>query len=230
MALTACVISDTHCNHDELKLFDADILIHCGDFTNSGSVNQIASFNRWLIQKKAEHKYKKIIVVPGNHDWLFQKDVALARMLLSEAVVLIDEPYEYEGIKFYGSPRTPEFYNWAFMHERGEDIERFWKLIPEGIDVLITHGPPHGFRDAVPYQRVGCADLTRHVERVKPKHHLFGHIHFSYGTEKHYQHDITFVNAAICDESYWIRNEPVLISIPSQQDNLQGILHASTEH
>ena len=40
--------------------------------------------------------------------------------------------------------RTPEFYNWAFMRTCGDHIQEMWNKIPEGIDILVTHGPPLG--------------------------------------------------------------------------------------
>jgi len=45
----------------------------------------------------------------------------------------------------------------------------------------VTHGPPHGFGDRIRWndqeRRVGCADLLARVREVKPRLHLFGHIH-----------------------------------------------------
>ncbi|MCK4490026.1 MAG: hypothetical protein KAU23_07180 [Anaerolineales bacterium] len=49
-----------------------------------------------------------------------------------------------DGTKFYGSPWQPWFYDWAFNLQRGPEIRSKWELIPEGIDILITHGPPYG--------------------------------------------------------------------------------------
>ena len=43
--------------------------------------------------------------------------------------------------------RQPEFFDWAFNLRRGEQCLEKWDLIPEGIDILITHGPPIGHGD-----------------------------------------------------------------------------------
>ena len=43
--------------------------------------------------------------------------------------------------------RTPEFCDWAFMKARGEPIQEIWNKIPDGIDILVTHGPPLGRND-----------------------------------------------------------------------------------
>ena len=52
-------------------------------------------------------------------------------------------------------------------------------MIPDDTDILITHGPPLGYGDkCCSGQRAGCAELLSTVQlRVKPKLHVFGHIH-----------------------------------------------------
>jgi hypothetical protein len=48
-----------------------------------------------------------------------------------------------EGVKIYGSPWLPSYHDWAFNLERGgEVLKQKWEQIPNGTDVLITHGPP----------------------------------------------------------------------------------------
>lgn len=77
-------VSDTHDYTDDIEMPDGDILIHAGDLTGTGTVNQLTRVNAWFGELKA--KYKKIIITPGNHDWLFQKDPNLARLLMSKYV------------------------------------------------------------------------------------------------------------------------------------------------
>ena len=36
------------------------------------------------------------------------------------------------------------FCDWAFLKERGDDINEIWEKIPSNIDILVTHGPPLG--------------------------------------------------------------------------------------
>ena len=45
---------------------------------------------------------------------------------------------------FFLSYRQPRFHNWGFNLDRGADSLKKWDQIPEGIDILITHGPPIG--------------------------------------------------------------------------------------
>jgi predicted phosphohydrolase len=129
---------------------------------------------RWL--RSLPHRHK--VVIAGNHDFLVQEKSAEARPLFEGLTYLEDEEAVIDGVRIWGSPWQPWFHQWAFNLHRGADLDAKWKLIPEGIDVLVTHGPPAGMGDKCwDGRRVGCDDLLRHLGRVKPKVHLFGHIH-----------------------------------------------------
>ncbi|TWW67688.1 Metallophosphoesterase MPPED2 [Takifugu flavidus] len=114
------------------------------------------------------------------------------------------------------SPRSPWFNGWGFNLPRGQSLLDKWNLIPDGIDILMTHGPPLGFRDWVPkeLQRVGCVELLNTVQkRVRPKLHAFGHIHEGYGimTDGY----TTFINASTCTISYQPTNPPIVFDLPN---------------
>ncbi len=123
-----------------------------------------------------------------------------------------DSGIEIEGIKFWGSPVQPWFYNWAFNRQRGEEIKKHWNLIPDGTNVLITHGPPKGFFDMTTRgENCGCEDLFKAVERIRPQYHLFGHIHEGYGIEM--SDGIVFANASVLNEDYRLVNRPIVIDL-----------------
>lgn len=217
-------ISDTHDLHDRMiaPIPDGDILIHAGDATMLGRMNEIAAFGVWF--RSLPHKYK--IFVAGNHDWMFQKNRFMAKQLLNngliggerrdEIIYLEDNMVTVEGLKIYGSPWQPTFFDWAFNLDRGEAIKRMWDLIPEGLDILITHGPPMGINDQISAhlgsEHLGDEELMAAVERVKPKMHVFGHIHGGYGQTKYV--NTHFINAAICNEAYKPVNAPIVIELP----------------
>lgn len=93
--------------------------------------------------------------------------------------------------------------------KRGSEIKAKWDLIPENTDILITHGPPFTINDATPaLEMVGCTDLLNAVKRVKPKYHIFGHIHHSFGI--HEEGGIKFINACNVNEAYQIVNPPIV--------------------
>ena len=194
------VISDTHGLHHRIDGLPAgDVLVHAGDFMNSGyDVQDILSFNRWLGDQPFKHR----LVCGGNHDRYFEAAPHQARALLNNATYLENSGVMIDNVTFWGSPYTPAFLNWAFMYSRGTSAQRYWNLIPYNLDVLITHGPPFGILDqtAPGEAHLGCEELLDAVEEKKPRVHLFGHIHGGAGT---FQNDTTrFVNAAYLNERY----------------------------
>jgi Icc-related predicted phosphoesterase len=149
------------------------------------------------------------MLVAGNHDMIFEEDLGHAKSLIPNvAYYLQDDLVEIEGIKFYGAPWQPRFYDWAFNVDRGPKIKAKWDLIPDGIDVLITHGPVAGIHDRNSRgEAMGCQDLLDAVLRIKPKVHICGHNHFGYG-EKEFN-GIYFINASSCNERYLPVNPPI---------------------
>src|SRR2546430_16820633 len=119
-------ISDTHSRHDRIEVPPGDILIHAGDATMTGRMEELARFNHWL--GRLPHHYK--IFIAGNHDWLFEKEPTLAESLITNAMYLRDSAARIEGLKFYGSPWQPRFMHWAFNLARGQATGRKWDLIP----------------------------------------------------------------------------------------------------
>lgn len=209
MARIVC-ISDTHSYHGEKNIPKGDVLIHAGDITHKGELKIIKDFNEWL--GKQPHKHK--LVIAGNHDFCFQnEDRAEALKLLTNCTYLEDSQIEIDGLIYYGAPWTPKFGPWAFMEERGKKIAKHWDKINVDTDVLITHGPPYGILDKVRRGSVGCEELDKAVDNIKPKVHIFGHIHEGYG--QLYQDNVLYVNAAICDEYYDpSEHDAIVIDIP----------------
>jgi hypothetical protein len=132
--------------------------------------------------------------------------------MVTKAHYLEDSGIEIAGVKFWGSPWQPEFYDWAFNLPRGQALADKWALIPDDIDVLITHGPPLGILDQViTGDHVGCADLLEAVQLIKPKVHIFGHIHEGYGRIE--QNGTVFINASVCTARYRPINPPIVVEV-----------------
>lgn len=216
-------ISDTHQLHDRLTVPDGDVLVHCGDFTNKGDLTPLRNFFNWFTRQPHQHK----VVIPGNHE--LGLDVGPMRVQklsvvreyteqFTNLIYLENSETTIDGIKFYGSPITPYFFDWAWNVQRGSAIAAHWNKIPDDVQVLITHGPPHGILDLVtdslgrdPHQ--GCEDLRERIKHLRDlKVHLFGHLHLE-GGQSLVQDGVTFANAAMCDDRYRIERTPVIVEI-----------------
>ncbi len=207
-------ISDTHGKHKYLTskaynniLGSGDCIIHAGDISNLGKVGEIKDFLDWFSNTDYTHK----IFIAGNHDFGFEVVQDIAPEYKEKGVhYLFDSEVVIDGVKFYGSPWQPEFYNWAFNLPRGEKLAEKWKKIPGNTDVLITHGPAHGMLDHTPQgELVGCKDLFNRVMEVQPKIHVCGHIHWAYGQKNFF--GVEFLNASVLNERYQYENEPIKI-------------------
>ena len=178
------LFSDTHAFHGKITVPEADMLIFAGDMTHCRTALDVTDFNAFL--KDLPHRHK--IVVGGNHDYMLARDPQKARLLLSAAVYLLDESVVIEGITIYGAPWQPLFNDRAcdaFALPRGRALREKWEMIPPGIDILVTHTPPAGILDRDGPVSHGCSDLTAAVAALKPKYHIFGHIHSRHGMVKY---------------------------------------------
>lgn len=208
-----CIISDTHAKHKflNLKTYEADVLVHCGDLTGNGGSGAMAQFFEWF---GGHDQFKYKIAIAGNHDWIFERNNTLGKELVPDNVIYLeDESVVINNVNFYGTPVQPPFCNWAFNRYEPR-LTTYWQAIPDDTDVLITHSPPYMIGDYVPWsmQHEGSPSLYKEVvERIKPKIHCFGHIHEGYG-EKEID-GIRFINASNLDGDYLCVNDPFVVEI-----------------
>lgn len=176
-------ISDTHRNHSQLIVPKGiDLVVHSGDASNwldpYRNEAELREFIEWFAALPIPLK----VFVPGNHDTSLEKGLITRESIEALGInVLINEERTIGGLRFWGSPFTPRYGDWAYMKDRGT-INRIWDNIPDGLDVLVTHGPPYGILDAT-YARnnkvelVGCSALRKRVARAAPRFMMFGHVH-----------------------------------------------------
>lgn len=189
-------ISDTHGCMPPTP--PGDLLIHAGDLTMKGTPRQLEAAIEWLKAQPQKHK----IVIAGNHDFCLQEG-RWARFHFGPSITYLqDSMAEVEGLRIWGSPWTLRFYDWAFMKNEMALAELYAAVPP--CDILITHGPPFGILDEVPRgggvfrENVGATATLELVHRIKPKLHVFGHIHEGHGIIKYDDLPTTFVNASYC--------------------------------
>ena len=192
-------ISDTHGKHKLLSdLPKADIIVHSGDVSMTGTEEEIIDFLNWFLD--LPYKYK--VFVLGNHDdCLIDADIS---GLDDNCFVLDNKGIEIEGIIIYGVPAFIEF------SINGEE-EKFINSIPKNTDILVTHQPPYGILDFSDGIHYGSPLLLKRLMEIKPRFHLFGHIHDDYGIEKR-THTL-YSNASIVDDNYVLKNKARCIMI-----------------
>jgi predicted phosphodiesterase len=189
-----------------------DLLLLAGDLTpvtNHAPAFQgewlDGDFRRWLQRQPA----RKIVGIAGNHDFIFERQPHLVPKDLPWTY-LQDEGTEWEGLKIWGTPWQPWFFDWAF-NGRPEDLKRQWALIPEGTDILVVHGPPHGYGDGVPerddrVRHCGCPHLLERIRQIAPRLVVYGHIHEGRGE---WQLGRTrLANVTLVDEGYDVCYKP----------------------
>jgi Icc-related predicted phosphoesterase len=189
-------LSDTHMLHRRLDVPAGDILVHSGDFVDGGSLDEYTDVFSWLDSMPHKHK----LLVAGNHDSLFQLFAKMIRKRLPKSITYLeDSGATIDGLKFWGSPWTLGYPWMAFTYRAIEGGETRWTSVPDDINVLVTHGPPHGILDRdYEGQRIGDALLYKRVKTIRPKLHLFGHVHDQNGVIERL--GTTFVNAAVGDD------------------------------
>jgi Icc-related predicted phosphoesterase len=209
-------ISDTHNKHNSLTEFlpGGDLLICSGDISGRGSITEIENFMKWFDEID---NYDTKVFIAGNHDFGFENENEKLIGLLTgykNIDYLQDERMDLwdgndEQLVIYGTPWQPEFHNWAFNLPRGEKLKEKWDKIPVDVDILITHSPPFGKLDFVQYNNinVGCEELMKRIGEIKPKIHVFGHIHEGFGYV--FDGNTHFINASVLNERYEFRNRPV---------------------
>jgi predicted phosphodiesterase len=222
------ILSDTHTRHGLIPMKDlpgGDILIHSGDIMNSGyDKNNILDFCEWFSNIKG---YNDKFFIAGNHDRLFELEPEVVKGYLKdypmidyledeEAVLYFDGPngdFPEDNIRIYGLPHTPEFYSWAFNVPRNSHkMQEIMNNIPDNTDILVTHGPPYGILDTISSendQALGCEVLRERVKQVKPRLHIFGHIHGGRGIER--IDGTLFINASVLNEQYEYTNKPITL-------------------
>ncbi|KAJ7016569.1 Metallo-dependent phosphatase-like protein [Mycena alexandri] len=205
------LLSDTHgrtCN-----VPDGDVLLHTGDLTDRGTLKELEKTMEWLCglphrvkiviagnhdsnihREWYEANWKELFIHRSN-DAPESVEAVLellggSRATAANIVYLQDELYKFkardEGKEWsvYGSPWTPYWGDWAFGYEK-EDGPDVVAKFPEA-DILCTHGPPlNVFDQTINKDLAGCAALAAELPRLKPKLHVFGHIHEARGAYVH---------------------------------------------
>lgn len=167
------------------------------------------TFRKWTNKLDCE----KVIIIGGNHDFFLEGEEPFE---MEKVVYLRDSDYEYEGIKFWGSPWITGLPYWAFNVSEQEQ-EKLFNLIPNNIDILLTHTPPFDIQDIarVDWQQgnpidYGSKALTKIIPLKNPRYVLSGHIHSGNHERIEFNKSILY-NVSLKDETYDVSYNPVII-------------------
>ncbi|GAB1319688.1 Putative rhamnogalacturonate lyase C [Madurella fahalii] len=204
-------ISDTHNDDCTGSLPDGDVLIHSGDMTDDGTMEELQAAYNWM--SALPHKVK--IVIAGNHDMgldnkhkdflpealaLFTSEAAKAAGIhyidrcVRQIQLLPGSPDTATAasstVPVYGNPCQPEFlgkpYAFIYPPHPSPQATDAWEGAPttSSVPVWVTHGPPLGRLDWIPIRPLtGCAVQARAIARARPVLTVFGHYHISHGVE-----------------------------------------------
>lgn len=196
---------------------DGDILIHAGDFTLTGTLNEVVEFNDWL--GRLDHNFK--VVIAGNHDRCLGENETLGLKMFTNAIYLERSGVTLEDLKIWGAPMTPAFNGMrgglTFYTNDDKEAKGVWSSMPKNLDILVTHGPPKFILDEVPRpfmedEHCGDAMLASKVIQRKPKYHAFGHIHEGYGRFEA-DYGTKFINCSVVNACYNVVNKPIVINL-----------------
>ena len=228
--MTITFISDTHNKHKQIQdLPGGDLLIHAGDISSMGHKHEIQQFCKWF---DSLTNYSAVVFIAGNHDFGFEERPEETMEIVNSYkwITYLQDNHLSFGpdmetlVKIYGSPWQPEFHNWAFnLPKNGLELDQKWNDIPEDTDILITHGPAHGYLDTVVgrYENLGCELLVNRIKKIKPKIHVCGHIHTGRGYV--FDGDTHFINASVLDEQYQYTQKPLTVEWDPVTNNLEFI-------
>ncbi|KAL2131944.1 hypothetical protein VTI74DRAFT_4426 [Chaetomium olivicolor] len=202
-------VSDTHNKQPELP--PGDILIHAGELTEHGSFEEVQAGLTWLSSQP--HHFKILIAgnhdvlldeaflqkYPERRYGLSQtkEDLEWGSVIyLEDSWITLDVPVRQHSLRtiqpntrkitIFGSPWTPQYGISAFQYSPATGhahwSERLGHL-PEALDIIVTHGPPKLYLDRRDIPQAGCPCLLAEISRIRPRLHVFGHIHAAYGRE-----------------------------------------------
>ena len=181
--MTILHLSDTHGLHRQMEHLPlADVVVHSGDFCEEGTIEEVEDFVEWFAALPHKHK----IFVAGNHDDCLHG--ATIEGLPDGVHYLCNSGAEIEGVRFYGVPMF-------VADEVSGEYDASIAQNPTGTDVLVTHQPPYGILDNAEKVCYGSTSLLSRVLCIKPRLHLFGHVHKANGKTNSYT--TQYVNSCI---------------------------------
>lgn len=229
-------ISDLHGHYPTLE--GGDLLIVAGDLTAHQTVDDYLLLGNWIVENSSQ--YEEIIFISGNHDTRCESQPFAHHHIgnvVPNCYYLCDSGTEFQGLKIWGSPWTKTFdgmnpHCMAFTLDTEEQLAEKWEMIPEDIDILITHSPAYRMQDYRPLTKeekianfsygFGSKSLAKRIHKIddegdgKQRIMVCGHIHEGCGilNISNFIHDKCtwkVINSSHVNERYEPVNPPVRV-------------------
>jgi len=200
-------VSDLHGHFPDIP--KCDLLLIAGDILlDAGVVDQLCWLEGLVRPWLEKIPAKEVVFVAGNHDTIYEEARGIVPATLPWHY-LQDSGVELFRLKIWGSPWQKRFNDWSFNTDE-EHMTRQFGFIPDDTDIVVTHSPPFGIRDYVPTKTkvkksLGSTSLRKRMFEVRPKLHVFGHIHHAQGKYiKTWKNKTTtvFANVSYVGENY----------------------------
>jgi Icc-related predicted phosphoesterase len=199
---------------------DGDVLVIAGDTLSLDHriEAQREQFETGLVPFLEALPHERILLVAGNHDFLFADSQPWQDALPAKVTYLLDEAVEIDGVRFWGAPWSSFLAGWVFVEHEAQLAPR-WAAIPAATDVVVVHGPPYRSLDRTAPEfgsiHVGSPALRGWIEQHQPQAVICGHIHEQFGVDR--IGSTVVHNVSYLDSSYehTAEREPVVIDVAS---------------
>lgn len=150
------------------SLDDVDLIISCGDLSAH------------YLSRLADYANKPIAFVPGNHD------AAYAEGDIPGCVNIDGQLRDFHGLRLLGLGGSVAYNPSVYGFNESQMVRRVSRMVllaqaTGGVDLVVTHTPPHGYGDMPDYAHTGFECFNTLLERLAPAYMLHGHIHRNYG-------------------------------------------------
>lgn len=218
------LMSDTHGILPPYQWFHTnkiDAVIHAGDIGPDHRVSDwcYEIFSPWLRRLN-----RPFYATFGNHDFSEQWPNEIGSLFPdNDSRIIVNGSVEIDGKRVWFSPWTPKFFDWAWMKTEKE-LWKYYNSIPDDVDVMVSHGPPHMIGDQTSErwtgekEHVGSRSLNKWLtSHASPSIVICGHIHHGRGVYRtqmgweDYPKDLTLYNCALLDDWYQPTWEPMIL-------------------
>ena len=206
--MRVALTSDTH-GYTATIPANVDAVLHAGDI---GPDVEAASWFRDTFYPWAAHVGVPVFATFGNHDFIGERD-QLPSGAPRNLRLAVDEPCDVLGVPVWFSPWSVRFFDWAYMADEATLKRKYLRIAPD-TQVIVTHGPPHGYGDLTAARaRAGSRSLTERMKELTALRLVVtGHIHEAFGTYD--ANGVAVYNVSMVDFGYRPCHEAVVIDWP----------------